>query len=577
MAFEIQLARQSTPINVPVGPLVTPAEPIVDSNTAESVLRSISEGLFTGGKLVDEFGKLGQAERAAKLQAAREVIDPNAIAARAEALKAARAKTLLEAGMATEALPNVALRAATERAKLEREKADVWRGDALKSYEESGRAPVYFQQEDGTESDEVDVEQTAALGAHMKSSKSQMTEAAQMLKGEQQKVWDSGLQQEVVRYVNVMGQDVSPGSDAHKFWTKQFQDGYKKYYNPPKVKPRAKGGKVETAKEERNAQLAAAESATTAGLVAPKAISGPTFAPTPGTEYAAAAQSLTFPGVASARSVLTGPAGGLSEAQVAQMTDQQVADAWRGLQVAAPGTVGRVMIAPALPQPQPLVTPQETAPVAQFPGAFPAGPKEPSKYVEAVAKQPGYTDWAEKIVPMQNFATAAKRIQEGPTTAAEKGPLGLANMRQKDLALIQSLRQLSVQTQAATGRALPEMQTKAIEDQMSLFEKLGDWKQTVTGTGTLSPGTRERMIKFGNDLIRARELTVLPALQWAVQDSGLDADQIWGPNSFQKKLLEGGSMAVPEVPIGHGGSGVAHEANGEMRLPSGRRIVYPGR
>lgn len=160
-----------------------------------------------------------------------------------------------------------------------------------------------------------------------------------------------------------------------------------------------------------------------------------------------------------------------------------------------------------------------------------------------------YQDWTEKLIPMRNFQNAAAGVH---APGGEK-VLGFKVMNQKDTALILAVQQLASQSAAASARGMPDLQSHALEENVSRLEKLEDFPSVLAGTGKLTDGTRERLIALGNDYIKAKEQTVKPILNWAATTSGADAADLFGPDSDAERIIKGGSMTY-QTPGGHGGA-----------------------
>ena len=165
----------------------------------------------------------------------------------------------------------------------------------------------------------------------------------------------------------------------------------------------------------------------------------------------------------------------------------------------------------------------------------------PTETRDEVRKEPQYEFWSQKLGSMRDFAKAAQAIYT-PSTDKTIGPVP---MNEKDFALMNSLRQLAtpVTSGGAGGRGTPDLQGAQIEKSLPLLEKLSDWKQVVAQTGTLTEGTRRRLIKLGNDYIRSKEDTVRPVLQWATENSGLPHEKLLGldlrPSPFNERQKHG--------------------------------------
>ena len=196
-----------------------------------------------------------------------------------------------------------------------------------------------------------------------------------------------------------------------------------------------------------------------------------------------------------------------------------------------------------------------------------------------VRQFPEYESWAAKQEAMNNFVDAANAINE-PITTADKtiaGPI----MNQKDFALIQAVKQLATPTvSAASGRTLPDLQSHALEENMPALELLGDWKQVLSRQGTLSEGTRKRLIELGKTYVASKERSALPRINWATENTKRPAADIFGTTSPEAALHTGKSIlnrlnAVSEGAAA-GATGLPADAAGPVKNIGGMN-VYLGK
>jgi hypothetical protein len=146
-------------------------------------------------------------------------------------------------------------------------------------------------------------------------------------------------------------------------------------------------------------------------------------------------------------------------------------------------------------------------------------------------------------------------------------------MNQLDAGLIQSIRQLSQQTQSATARGAPDFVAKQLEERMSVMERAQDWKQVLTGSGMLSEQQRHRLIELGNDYVTNMETLARSEMSYLADTEG-KLEQFWSPDSEQIRIAKGGSNAV-SFSGEHGTAAAPGSAPGGVHtLKSGRKIIF---
>jgi hypothetical protein len=230
----------------------------------------------------------------------------------------------------------------------------------------------------------------------------------------------------------------------------------------------------------------------------------------------------------------------------------------------APATISPDLIGPAIvPHPsigQPIYQSGTGRPAGAIPGTT------LPETISAVQKFPEYESWTAKQESMNNFVDAANAIRQPipPQDKTLAGPI----MNQKDFALIQAVKQLATPTvSAASGRTMPDLQSKALEDTMPSLELLTDWKQVLSKQGTLSEGTRKRLIELGTQYVKSKERSALPRIQWAVENTKRNPGEIFGSTSPEAMLHSGKSvadrLAVEPAPV----AAAAGSDNLEQRFP----------
>jgi hypothetical protein len=171
---------------------------------------------------------------------------------------------------------------------------------------------------------------------------------------------------------------------------------------------------------------------------------------------------------------------------------------------------------------------------------------------------PAYEQWAQKVGSINSFQSAAQKSMANSSDTT----LGVPVRNQSDIALINAVKQLASPVVSAStgGRASPDLQAKALEENMPSWERAQDWKQTLLHQGILTDGTRRRLIDMGNQYIRDKETTVKPSLQWAAKNAGSTPEKLWGDTSFEARLLRGESLASAPAAPGAAAPGAAPAA-----------------
>jgi hypothetical protein len=245
-----------------------------------------------------------------------------------------------------------------------------------------------------------------------------------------------------------------------------------------------------------------------------------------------------------------------------------------------PAANGAAAPAPKAPASSSLITPNSAsapasavaAPVIQPWQGIPAGPVPGSTIPEVkdeLRKEPQYSDWTQKLTPMRDFQMAAQSIY-APPTEDEKAIFGPAVMKNKDIKLIQALKTLAVQSQTATARGVPDFQTHELAEKLPKLEALENWKGILSGTSELGPDARSRLIRMGNEYIKAKEQGVLPRIKWAESVTGQPAENIWGTGTDEHRLSTGGSLTFQQP--GESGTPAGPAAG----VVGGRKLVQVG-
>jgi hypothetical protein len=219
------------------------------------------------------------------------------------------------------------------------------------------------------------------------------------------------------------------------------------------------------------------------------------------------------------------------------------------------------LVSPVTPTAPPYPSVGAPAPVYQSGQGRPVGPipgtTEPETRAE-LAKMPAYEQWAQKVGSINSFQSAAQKSMADSSDTT----LGVPVRNQSDIALINAVKQLASPVVSAStgGRASPDLQAKALEENMPSWERAQDWKQTLLHQGILTDGTRRRLIDMGNQYIRDKETTVKPSLQWAAKNAGSTPEKLWGDTSFEARLLRGESLASAPAAPGAAAPGAAPAA-----------------
>lgn len=208
----IQLAIEPRPINAPVGPLVTPANPAVTPDAVKALTDSFREGFITSQDIIDRLGQTGQLKRQAETQQAREFVDPAAVAARQAAVQAGGSQAGLVSAQAKAGIPY-----ANDMARLafEKQQEDALYGDAVKTFKQY-RPPILNA--DGSQNLPAMAEAgTYYLNANrlLQRSKDLMERSQHGLAGNWVVTKDKDTNAEIRRFINARGEDITsiPGQE----------------------------------------------------------------------------------------------------------------------------------------------------------------------------------------------------------------------------------------------------------------------------------------------------------------------------------------------------------------------------
>jgi hypothetical protein len=196
-------------ISVPNQPLVTPVV-APQQDPVSRMIEAFRSGVITAGDIIDRTSKVSAVSDQAKVQAAREMLDPNAIAARQLATQAAGAQAKAE----LELMPQAT---AAKRMTLMAQE-QPWFKDSIEALSRNGMPPVTktrINPDTGAEedTDEVDLHATAHRGANVLRAERMLSWATTGLTGTKEVNKDPKTGQEVVTYRNSAGENITPVSD----------------------------------------------------------------------------------------------------------------------------------------------------------------------------------------------------------------------------------------------------------------------------------------------------------------------------------------------------------------------------
>lgn len=191
----------------------------------------------------------------------------------------------------------------------------------------------------------------------------------------------------------------------------------------------------------------------------------------------------------------------------------------------------------------------------------------PSSIVDELHKQKSYEAFDQQKGYANNFMTTAQKIAAIPP-AQQKG----AMMNQHDQSLAESL--IKMYDPQGTIR---EFKWDKFADNQPLLERLKNAQSEILQQGTFTPQTRSRLIGLGLDTINAKEAAVAPQVQLAaqrLQQAGidpatqLDTDELRA-GSGQKRDIAGPGYVPDNAPPGAQPTGSPNL----LTLPSGRVVV----
>lgn len=188
-------------VNVPVGPLVTSAEPVVTPSAVSALSDAFRKGIVTSEDIISRYGELGKKKEKAELMSLDEAMSPESVAARG-------AQTKLAGATAEAQLPLVEPQAQASRDKLEMQAAELRHGPAIKYFQaygpEAGVTAVPMTEEGRTDYNEM-----ARIGAQLYAWKTEKELAKERL---EPATWKEGLQngQKVLLKFNKRGELITP-------------------------------------------------------------------------------------------------------------------------------------------------------------------------------------------------------------------------------------------------------------------------------------------------------------------------------------------------------------------------------
>lgn len=195
-------------VNVPMGPLVTSAEPVVTPNAVAALSDAFRKGIVTSEDIISRFGELGKKKEKAELMSLNEAMSPEAVAARQQATATQTATGALGQAQAEAALPNVPAQAGVQKQELELKSAELRHGPAIKYFQayapEAGiSAPPV--KPDGS----PDYNEMARVGAQLYAWKTEKELAKERL---EPATWKEGTQngQKILLKFNKRGELITP-------------------------------------------------------------------------------------------------------------------------------------------------------------------------------------------------------------------------------------------------------------------------------------------------------------------------------------------------------------------------------
>lgn len=191
----------------------------------------------------------------------------------------------------------------------------------------------------------------------------------------------------------------------------------------------------------------------------------------------------------------------------------------------------------------------------------------PSSIVDELHKQKSYEAFDQQKGYANNFMTTAQKIASIPV-AQQRGTM----MNQHDQSLAESL--IKMYDPQGTIR---EFKWDKFADNQPLLERLKNAQSEILQQGTFTPQTRSRLIGLGLDTINAKESAAAPQIQVAAQRmqaagidpaTQLDTDELRA-GSGQKRDIAGPGYVPDNAPPGAQPTGSPNL----LTLPSGRVVT----
>lgn len=479
------------PLQVNAPPISTPATPVVTGPAVQQLIDSFRNGVISADDIIKAIS-VEPAKQKAEIQAANELVSPEAIAARKAAVLASGAQANLTGEQAQANQGLVQPTANLALAKTNREIADTKWGGGVSAYQQYAPyfgEPALIQDASGN----PDYESMGKAGNGYMRTMAQQNFARMMLEPDPNRKEtgvDPGTQQPVSKMFNKWGMEVTPGSPAYNNLIDVVnQTNTQIFGNKP-------------------------------GAVVPPT---PSAAPAP---PAISPRAQMEPSATRAELVNRG----MPASQAVAVPDTQVQSLLDSLN---PPVVGAPTERPTI-QTQ---APQSFG--AYVPGSgMVTGPSKNLMTAPDIAtdlrKQSAYTQWENMMTQSgYHFINTANELHSLPPDAPK-------NTLDMDLAS-------SIISMESPGNAIREFKWDLLTKGQPFYERLKNFKSEALKLGELTPPSRERLIKLGYSIMDGKERTLLPHLQLAKQRaeaSGAPLDQILTPSEL--KILSGGTL-VPHT------------------------------
>lgn len=488
-------------------PLVTAPDLSVTSTPAvENLVNAMHQGYVNTDDIVNRIGQQATAQKKATLEALKEYVDPDMVEAR---MSQARLQAAQNEAQKTLVAPATQLGAATIAKNL----GTISNGDAIN----------LGQQWFGTVKDaqgNPDYDATANLGRQVYRQQLRLQQAQQGL-AVTQKYTSVEKGQNVEHWLNALGEDVSPGTPAHKAYAQMRQDAWDELYTTPGNLGKSAGGGRGGA----------------ASVVSPAGTS-PALPLTPTQDQVQEVINKYAPGgdpnQPDQNKILAAIANAYkaNPADVSKMDQDQINQAVLHLaSPPAPSPVPEPAVVPATPPPET----RPVLPVGQSGVGVPLGPaagflQKPDEIRADMEKQESYKMWQQQAKAAESFDQTVKDIQEN----ASKPPSEQKPWNALDFQLAESAVAL-YQPQMA----IREFKWSELTKGQPITEIVKNWKQIVGRTGELTPEGRQRLISLGYSMIDGADNAARGPIGGAVNaatQAGLNPNQVL-TNDDEKRVF----------------------------------------